>query len=144
LRLGLSAYQSQSFQVAAEHLEKAVRLDPTSIEAHLYLGHAYNEIYCPTCDFDVESAAAANDRWRLLAMEQYLSVLQLDPANTDALNNLAYRYYWHAERDKAQQYYHRTIRVSPNNVEALYNLAVLQWQASYQLRMEQRLRLGHL
>jgi tetratricopeptide (TPR) repeat protein len=86
LRLGLSAYQSQSFQVAAEHLEKAVRLDPTSIEAHLYLGPAYNEIYCPTWDFDVESAAAANDRWRLLVMEQYLSVLQLDPANTDALH----------------------------------------------------------
>jgi tetratricopeptide (TPR) repeat protein len=141
LRLGIAAYENAAYKDAVEHLERAVLLDPTSIKAHLHLADAYNERHCETCEFDSLKAADINDHWRVLAIAEYKRALELDGMNTQALNSLGHRYYWDADLDKAERYYRKAIDVDPNNSEALYTLAVIDWQRSYELRMERRVTL---
>jgi tetratricopeptide (TPR) repeat protein len=140
-RLGVAAYENAAYKEAVEHLERAVSLDPTSTKAHLYLADAYNERHSETCEFDSGQASDINVHWRVLAIAEYKKVLELDGSNTQALNSLGHRYYWNADLDEAERYYRKAIDVDPSNSEALYTLAVIDWQRSYRLRMQKRIKL---
>jgi TPR repeat protein len=132
----MAAYEKSQFQDAAKHLEQAVALAPDSVRARLYLANTYDQLYCETCE--CESNCDVNDHWRIVAIAAYKKVLELEPANTQALNHLAHRFLWHADYDEAEHYYRRSIEADTNNTEALYTLAYLGWFRSYKLRTEKR------
>jgi tetratricopeptide (TPR) repeat protein len=47
LQDGNKAYEQEDFGAAVEHYERALRLNPSLIEAHFYLGSAYQALYKP-------------------------------------------------------------------------------------------------
>ena len=140
LQLGIAAYEKAAYKEAVDHLKRAVLLDPSLTIAHLYLANTYSDLYCTTCEFDSD-AGDTNEQRRVLVLEEYNKVLELDSSNTKALNSMANLHYRSAKFDEAERYYRKTIEVDASNSEALYTLAVIEWHRSYVLRMEKRAQL---
>jgi tetratricopeptide (TPR) repeat protein len=140
LELGIAAYGKAKYSDAIDHLERAVTLNPKAVTGHFYLAESYESAYSEECDWNCD----ANERRRARALEEYNKVLELEPSNTEAMKALALRYYRAAKYDEADGFYRKALEVDPNDFEALYTLAVIQWQRSYQIRMEKRaeLKLG--
>jgi len=141
LQLGIAAYERFAYREAAEHFIKAVALNPASARSHLYLANAYNDAYCEDCETDSDAAAKENEQWSSLAIAEYKKVLDLAPANTEALLALAHRYFWKADYDEAERCYRRVISINANDAEALYTLAVIDFTRSYRVRIEEQAAL---
>jgi len=71
LVIGKRAYNSKHFDLAERALLESIKLSPTVIDAHLYLGNLY----------------FLSDRYAL-SREQYAKALQLDKSNLIASNNI--------------------------------------------------------
>ena len=83
LDLGVAAYKSVKYGEAIQHFQKAVSLDPTLQQAHLYLGTAFAQQYIPGAD---------NNKMAEQAIAHYKAVLQLDPKNRRCQGVLPKRY----------------------------------------------------
>jgi Tfp pilus assembly protein PilF len=92
LQLGIAAYEKAAYKEAVDHLKRAVLLDPSLTIAHLYLANTYSDLYCTTCEFDSD-AGDTNEQRRVLVLEEYNKVLELDSSNTKALNSMANLHY---------------------------------------------------
>ena len=94
LQAGLTAHEKGNFVEAIEHLERAVQLDPVSIESHFALAEAYsaNYVESPNVDYlpNAEEILAANNRLIYRAVEEFRAVLALEPSNTRALNSIGH------------------------------------------------------
>jgi tetratricopeptide (TPR) repeat protein len=140
LTLGIAAYGKAKYSDAIEHLERAVTLNPKAVTGHFYLAESYDSAYSEECDWNCD----ANEGRRVRAIEEYNKVLELEPANTEAMKALAWRYFRSVQPDEADRFYRKVLDVDPNDFEARYTLAVIQWQRSYQIRAQRRaeLKLG--
>lgn len=47
LNMGVAAFRNAQFQIAIDHFQEAVRLDPKLLNARLYLATAYAQQYVP-------------------------------------------------------------------------------------------------
>src|ERR1700758_5112679 len=72
LDLGVAAYKRAKYDEAIQHFQKAVSLDPTLQQAHLYLGTAFAQQYIPGAD------TSDNNKMAAQAIAHYKDVLQLD------------------------------------------------------------------
>lgn len=138
LQAGITAFETGNPERAIEHLERAVQLNPGSVKTHLTLANAYRAEYREDVVTDDEEEVRANDRLLDRAIEEYKAVVMLDPSNTEALNNIGNIYIRQAKTDEAKLHFRQSLRVNPTDKEALYSLAFLNWQRSYQFRMERR------
>ncbi len=144
LQVGLAAYQSAEYAKAIGHLERAVQLNPGSVESHLALADAYSAKYVPNLETegpDAEELDAANYRLICRAVEEYKAVVALDPSSTNALNRIGNSYFQLAKFSDAELYFRQALKVDPDSKEALYTLAILNWTRSYQFRMYRRSEL---
>lgn len=121
LNKGVAAYRNAQFQTAIDHFQQAVQLDPTLLNAKLYLATAYAQLYVPGGDSE-ENIKIANS-----AITQFSDVLQVDPSNTTAMANIGQIYFNMKKFDQAKEYQRRRIQVEPNNPEAYYWIGVLDW-----------------
>jgi tetratricopeptide (TPR) repeat protein len=135
LKLGISAYEKASYEVAVQHLQHAVSLDPKSVTGHLYLAKAYDGM-CPPAGCDPD--------WSKLAIQEYETTLQLQPNSSDAAKGLASLLYLRARLDESERYYRRAAEIDSKDPEALYGIAVLDWIRSYRTRVNRtaELKLG--
>src|SRR5579872_2626829 len=83
INLGVKAYKNQQFNEAIDDFEKAIRLEATNVNAHLYLGTAFLSTHIPGVQSPENSAAADHAR------TEFLRVIELDPGNLMALSSLA-------------------------------------------------------
>jgi tetratricopeptide (TPR) repeat protein len=132
LGLGIASYEHGLYPEALKHLQQAVALDQSSIHAHYYLALVSDEI-CLSGECEPHTS---------IAVREYQKVLELDPANEDALKNLARLTYNSARPDDAERLYRRAVTLDPNDPEALYSVAVLTWQRAYRDVMSEKIRLG--
>ena len=79
LNKGVQDYRSAQFQPAIMHFKEAVRLDPSLLNARLYLATAYAQQYVPGGD------SADNKQIAQQAIDAFQDVLRVDPGNTSAL-----------------------------------------------------------
>src|SRR5580658_5562107 len=75
LNKGVQAYKDGQFDQAIEDFKQAKELDPSLINARLYLATAYASQYIPGAPSD------ENVRTGQQAIEEYKEVLQLNPDN---------------------------------------------------------------
>jgi tetratricopeptide (TPR) repeat protein len=136
LNKGVQAYKNQKFETAIGMFQKAVELDPTLINARLYLATAYAQQYVPGADTK-ENLTFANQ-----AISEYDKVLQQDPKNISSIKGIAFLYLNMKNWDKAKEYYRKAIAVDSNDPEAYYSVAVIDWTQSYKQRMDERSKLG--
>jgi len=136
LNKGVASYKNARYEQAIDHFQQAVSLDPTLINARLYLATAYAQQYIPGVD------AEDNMRMATQAIDQYKSVLERDSKNINSIKGIAYLYLQMKKFEDAKTYYRKALEVDPNDPEAYYSIGVIDWTQCYQPRMEERAKLG--
>ncbi len=139
LNKGVSSYKNAHYEEAINHFQQSVELDPTLLNARMYLATAYAQQYIPAVD------SPDNVRMAQQAIEQYQKVLDSNPAREQKVNSskgIAYLYLNMKKFDEAKKFYRLASDVDPNDPEPYYSVGVIDWTASYQPRMEERAKLG--
>ena len=136
LNEGVLAYKNAKYEEAINHFQQAVKLDPTLLNARLYLATAFAQQYIPGAD------APDNNKMAEQAIDQYKEVLQRDPKNVNSVKGIAYLYLQMKQFDKAKEFYRKATELDPNDPEPYYSVAVIDWTQTYQPRMEERAKLG--
>ena len=106
LNKGVAAFRAAQFQTAIVHFKNAVALDPTLLNARLYLATAYFNQYIPSGE-SPENLKIAHQ-----AIDAYEDVLKADPNNSNAIASIAQIYYYMKQFDKAKEYHGICYRLS--------------------------------
>jgi tetratricopeptide (TPR) repeat protein len=117
LNKGVTAYKNAKYEEAIDHFQQSVALDPSLINAKMYLATAYAQQYIPGVD---------------AVREQ----------KVNAAKGIAYLYLNMKKFDDAKKYYRMASDLDPNDPEPYYSVGVIDWTACYQPRMEERAKLG--
>jgi tetratricopeptide (TPR) repeat protein len=136
LNKGVQAFKNSKFEQAIDHFQQAVALDPTLINARLYLATALAQQYIPGVD------APDNNRYAEQAIDQYKQVLAVDPRNINSIKGIAYLYLQMKKFDLSKEFYKKASGADPNDPEPYYSVAVIDWTQTYQPRQEERAKLG--
>src|SRR5215813_4633600 len=89
LNKGVKAYKDSHFEQAIDHFQQAVQLDPSLMNARMYLATAYVSLYIPGVD-SPDNLTNANQ-----AIEQYKKVIESNPSREQKVNSakgIAYLY----------------------------------------------------
>lgn len=135
LNKGVAAFRNAQFQQAIVHFKTAVDLDPTLLNARLYLAVAYSQLYIPGGESEENIKVAKQ------AIETFEQVVKLDPGNTTAIASIAQIYYNMREFEKSKEYQRRRMQIEPNNPEPHYWIGVIDWAVCYPRRMQLRKEL---
>ena len=139
LNKGVQAYKNAKYENAIEHFKNAVALDPSLINARLYLATAYAQQYIPGAE------SPENNRFAEQAIDVFKQVLDLHPPaeqQVHSLKGIASLYFNMKKFDLAKQYYQKVADLDPNDPETYYSIAVIDWTQAYQRRMDERAKLG--
>ncbi len=136
LNKGVQSYKNNRYEEAIDHFQSAISLDPTLLNARLYLATAYTQQYIPGAD------TPDNNRMAQQAIDEYKSVLERDPKNITSVKGIGYLYMQLKKFDEAKQYYRQAAELDPNDPEPHYTVGVIDWTQVYQPAMEERAKLG--
>jgi len=136
LNKGVQAYKNAKYETAIEQFQQSVALDPSLINARLYLATALAQQYIPGAD------TPDNNKYAEQAIEQYQIVLDKDPRNINSIKGIAYLYLQMKKFDLAKEFYKKASNADPNDPEPYYSVAVIDWTQTYQPRQEERAKLG--
>jgi len=139
LNKGVTAYKNAKYEESIDHFQQAVALDPSLINAKMYLATAYAQQYIPGVDTPDNNKNADE------AIKQYEAVLDTNAARDQKVNSakgIAYLYLNEKKFDQAKKYYRMAGDLDPNDPEPYYSVGVIDWTACYQPRMEERAKLG--
>jgi tetratricopeptide (TPR) repeat protein len=121
LNKGVMEFRNAHFPQAVNHFQEAVSLDPTLLNAKLYLATALSQQYVPG------GQSPDNLKMGQMAIDAFKEVLKVDPNNKAALGNIAQIYYEMQKFDKAKEYQERLLKIDPNNPETYYWIGVLDY-----------------
>jgi len=139
LNKGVKSYKDNHYEQAIDHFQQAVQLDPTLINARMYLATAYVSQYIPGVD------SPDNLRTAQQAIDEYQKVIDANPSRDQKVNSakgIAYLYLNEKRWDDAKKYYRMASDLDQNDPEPYYSVGVIDWTACYQPRMEKRAALG--
>jgi tetratricopeptide (TPR) repeat protein len=136
LNKGVQAFKLTHYEDAINHFQQAIQLDPSLVNARLYLATAYATQYIPGAD------TPENNQMGQHAIEQYKAVLEQDPKNVGSVKGIAYLLLQMKKLPDAKDYYRKAVGLDPNDPEPYYSVAVIDWTQSYQPRMEARGQIG--
>ncbi len=139
LNKGVESYKNNHYEQAIDHFQQAVQLDPSLINARMYLATAFVSQYIPGVD------SPDNLRTAQQAIDEYQRVIDANPARDQKVNaakGIAYLYLNEKKWDDAKKYYRMASDLDPNDPEPYYSVGVIDWTAAYQPRMEERAKLG--
>src|SRR5579864_8915643 len=139
LNKGVKAYKDNHYEQAIDHFQQAVQLDPSLINARMYLATAYVSQYIPGVD-SPDNLLTAEE-----AIKEYQRVIDMNPSREQKVNSakgIAYLYLNQKKWDDAKKYYRMASDLDPNDPEPYYSVGVIDWTACYQPRMEKRAALG--
>jgi tetratricopeptide (TPR) repeat protein len=132
LNKGVGAFRNAQFQAAIMHFKTAVSLDPSLLNAKLYLATAYFNQYIPSGE-SPENLKIAHQ-----AIDAYEDVLKTDPNNSNAIASIAQIYYYMKQFDKAKEYQRRLMEIEPNNPVPYYWIGVLDWAICFPRSQQMR------
>jgi len=132
LNMGVQAYKEAQFDRAIELFTKAKELDPSLLNAQLYLATAYASQYIPG------APGEENVRMGRLATDAYKEVLQRDPQNLSAIDGLASILYQRAGQPfdadmfaESKSYRRKHTELKPQDSQPYYSIGVIDWALSY-------------
>jgi tetratricopeptide (TPR) repeat protein len=139
LNKGVQAYKDGQFDQAIEDFKQAKELDPSLINARLYLATAYASQYIPGAPSD------ENVRTGQQAIEEYKEVLQLNPDNLTALDgigsilyNMAANPFTEKTFEESKQYHLQHMNLKPGDPEPYYWIGVIDWTLAFRGNKELR------
>jgi TonB family protein len=136
LNQGVQAFRSARYPDAVLAFQRAVDLDPSNLNARLYLATAYMQQYIPG------AGTPENDQLAARAQGAFLQVLALDPNNGVAMTSLASLSLNQKRWEEARSWFERIIAVDPRNAGAYYSLGFIAWSQWYPVYGQARTNLG--
>lgn len=149
LNKGVRSYKAANFEAAIEHFKLANELDPTLLNAQLYLAIAYRGQCTPG------STAEESKRNCDASIAEFGKILESHPENVTALGYLAQLYYdmagavaatdWAQASQlfgESKDYRRRLINLDPSNPEHYYSIGVVDWAIAYRQNAEIRRKIG--
>jgi tetratricopeptide (TPR) repeat protein len=139
LNKGVEAYKNGQFDAAIEDFKTSKDLDPSLLNARLYLATAYASQYIP--------GAPSDDNVRLgqQAIQEFQEVLQKDPNNVSAIDgigsilyNMGGTPYDPKKFEESKSYHKRHMEVKPDDPEPYYWIGVIDWSLAYRGNKELR------
>lgn len=141
LNRGVQAFKNGQFDAAIQLFTRAKQLDPSFLNASLYLATAYASQYIPAApgEENLQNATSAE--------REYKEVLNRDPDNLSAIDGLASILYQTAGQpfsaelfEQSKSYHKKHIELRPDDPQPHYSIGVIDWVLSYhantQLRAE--------
>jgi beta-lactamase regulating signal transducer with metallopeptidase domain len=126
MKLAEAAYNRGDFAGAAEHFENAVKLDPASTKAKLFLAMALLAQYNPS-----SQPEAAESPIPARARQQYLDVLARDSKSKAAIEGLLTIANNTRQNAEAHDWALKLIAVDPRDKEGYYTAAFVDWVTVY-------------
>ena len=139
LNKGVGAFKNGQYDEAIEDFKQARDLDPTLMNARLYLATAYASQYIPGAPSD------ANTRLGEQAVAEFKDVLSRDPNNMSAIDGIgsilfqmAGQPYDPKKFEESKDYHEKHIALKPNDPEPYYWVGVIDWTLSFRANNEAR------
>jgi tetratricopeptide (TPR) repeat protein len=140
LNAGADSYRNSRYEEAIAHFRRAVSLDSTLVQAHLYLATALAQQYIPGVE------TPDNSRYAEQAIAEYsIVVRQATQGSTEqlsALRGIAGLNFQTKKFADAKDDYRKLIDIDPKDAELYYSIAVIDWTQSYTARMKAYEKLG--
>ena len=139
LNKGVEAYKNGQFDAAIEDFKTSKDLDPSLLNARLYLATAYASQYIP--------GAPSDDNVRLgqQAIQEFQEVLQKDPNNISAIDgigsilyNMGGTPYDPKKFEESKSYHKKHMELKPDDPEPYYWIGVIDWSLAYRGNKEMR------
>jgi tetratricopeptide (TPR) repeat protein len=132
LSQGVEAYKNGQHDVAIARFTRAEELDPSSLNAHLYLANTYASEYIPGVPSD------ENVRFAYAAVDEYKNTLALDSSNLSAIDGIASMLFQISGTpfdpdllDQSKSYHLQHIQLKPDDPEPYYWIGVIDWTLSF-------------
>lgn len=128
LNKGVQAYKAARYEQAITNFQNAVQLDPSLINAKLYLATAYSNQYVPGVD------APDNNRNAEQAIDTFKQLLNQNlnkEQKVGCLKGIASMYFNMKKLDDAKQYDQEVLKIDPNDPETYYTIGVIDWTQAY-------------
>jgi len=122
---GVAAFKNAQYEQAVNNFQNAVRLDPTSDNAKLYLATSYAYQVVPNLKTPENLAFAQK------ALDGFNEVLRKDPTDLTALKQVASIHFNIGMLDQAKEDQLKVIQVSPKEPEAYYTIGSIDWMTEY-------------
>lgn len=139
LNKGVQAYKSGNMERAIELFKESKDLDPTLLNARLYLATAYASQYIPG------APSEENTRNGDAAIKEFKEVLQQDPKNLSAIDglgsiisNMAGNPFKKELFEESKGYHLKHIELQPNDPDPHYWMGFINWTLVYRSNDEIR------
>jgi tetratricopeptide (TPR) repeat protein len=139
LNKGVAAFKNGQYDSSIEDFKQAKELDPTLLNARLYLATAYATEYIPGAPSD------ENVRVGQQAVSEFQDVLSVDGSNLSALDGIGSILYNMAgtpfdpeKYQESKKYHQKHIDLKPDDPEPYYWLGVIDWTLAYRGNAEAR------
>lgn len=139
LNKGVGAFKNGQYDTAIEFFKQARDLDPTLMNARLYLATAYASQYIPGAPSD------ANVKLGNQAIAEFKDVLSIDPNNLGAIDGIGSMVFQMAgtpydakKFEESKNYHQKHIELKPNDPEPYYWVAVINWTLAFRGNNEMR------
>ena len=139
LNKGVGAFKNGQYDTAIEFFKQARDLDPTLMNARLYLATAYASQYIPGAPSD------ANMKLGDQAIAEFKDVLNIDPNNLSAIDGIGSILFQMAgtpydpkKFEESKTYHEKHIQLKPNDPEPYYWVGVIDWTLAFRANNEAR------
>lgn len=139
LNKGVGAFKNGQYDTAIEFFKQARDLDPSLMNARLYLATAYASQYIPGAPSD------ANMKLGSQAIAEFKDVLNIDPNNLSAIDGIGSMVYQMASNpydvnklEESKTYHQKHIALRPNDPEPYYWVSVIDWLIAQRVGLELR------
>lgn len=139
LNKGVAAFKNGQYDSSIEDFKQAKDLDPTLLNARLYLATAYATEYIPGAPSD------ENVRLGQQAVSEFQDVLSVDASNLSALDGIGSILYNMAgtpfdpdKYNESKKYHQKHIELKPDDPEPYYWVGVIDWTLAYRGNAETR------
>lgn len=144
LNKGVQAFKGGQFDAAIEDFKSAKDLDPSLLNARLYLAAAYASQYIPGAPSD------ENTRIGQQAIQEYQEILQNDPNNLAAIDGMGSMLYNMVgtpfdpkKFEESKTYHQRHIELKPEDPEPYYWIGVIDWSLAFRGNKDMREEYNH-
>jgi tetratricopeptide (TPR) repeat protein len=139
LNKGVANFKNGQYDAAVEDFKEAKDLDPSLLNARLYLATAYASQYIPGAPSD------ENVKRGTAAIDEFKGVLEKDPNNLSAIDGIGSILFQMSGQpfnpDKFQEsktYHQKHIELKPSDPEPYYWIGVIDWTLAFRGNAEMR------
>lgn len=136
---GVLAFKAAKLDTAIEYFEKAKELDPTFINARLYLAQTYATKYIPGAPAD------ENKRNAQRAIQEWKEVLRIQPNNLSAIDGIGAALFMMAGTpfdpkmmQESKTYHEEHVKLQPNDPEPYYWIGVIDYWIAFRANAKLR------